>query len=793
MGSLCLSVLSASAGTIFRWSASNESGGAVPRAYAQAASTGGSYISDIRIDPNLTPGKNFTIAADVSVLQSNVGGNNRIQVAISVPAQLSISPSVIYDLGTTSGGSTKTVQWIASASTSGSFPITFTVYSIDTSTGVQTSNSLTITVSVGSIKSVSITELNIPGNLIPNSNFIVSAKIRNSGLGPAENIIAQITVPLGLQVIGNVTQNLPSVKPGADTLVQWHLTALTAGSNSISIVFSSTNGGSDSITGTVTVGNNLVADVSSDSIYLGDNKTSQIQLRPGDTDVPLHVVLANTGNLPVYNIDAALKLIEPFYSKSGQVTATAVLRSSKIARLDVGQTTDAVFFLSVRPDATVGPYNLNMNTTFTDKINVYSKDISLPIVISPSSIVSITTSASALKAGVVSPVDIVVTNTGDLAVHDLLITPQSSTQFTPVYSPIYVGTLSVDETKKVEMQIYTSAQATDVSLLSLGISYTAGGNTVHQTQQIGLTFSGSPAFTLKSVTLVPSVSYAGDTTVKMDVDVTNSGYVIANDVSSTLAIPAGFTPSWGNSTSSYLGKILPGSDSVASFVFDISANTASRAYPFTVNLKYLGGTAQLPVNFVVSPKAAFEVLSLDDSALYPGASNVPIKVSIKNVGDATADSVTAKFLGGNTVSGVKNSDVVTVGDVVNPGNVATGQQIEAVFMVDVDQYVNKGTQLSTLEFSWNQNNKTFVQDINLPYSVAPGPNYLLYYGGIPFLYVAIVAALAILAAIFFTIRRKRNRAILASIEESEPAALREQNRLSHKADLIKREEDESGR
>jgi hypothetical protein len=175
------------------------------------------------------------------------------------------------------------------------------------------------------------------------------------------------------------------------------------------------------------------------------------------------------------------------------------------------------------------------------------------------------------------------------------------------------------------------------------------------------------------------------------------------------------------------------------------------------------------VNFIVAPKAQFQVISEDDSQLYPGATNVPFKIIIKNTGTVAAQTIITKLLSGNSVPGVKSDSITSVGNMENIGTVFPGQTFVTTFLVNLDPNFAAGDKSTNVEIDWAQNStntsNVFVQTLIVPYHIANGPSYLLYYNTIPWTYIIIVMFLVVGLSIFITKRRKKIQLMESTISK----------------------------
>lgn len=284
---------------------------------------------------------------------------------------------------------------------------------------------------------------------------------------------------------------------------------------------------------------------------------------------------------------------------------------------------------------------------------------------------------------------------------------------------------------------------------------------------VGFEYEGEPYFQIKSTNMYPTLTYPETIGNRLSINVLSVGNVVANNVSAEVKLPESLTLTGGSPNSFYIGRMLPGENFTVSYYINIGNNLTSNVIPVSLILKYSNGSAILDTAILVAPKANFgliDVLSTDQ--LYPGATNVPFRVVLRNTGDSVAETLTAKLLGGNTIPGVRSSLQTSIGDVENVGNIAPNETFTNTFIINVDPTATAGTQSANIELAWSQDSSsntnqenTFVQTIPLTYNIESGPNYLLYYNGIPWIYIFVAVLIGLAIVIFFVLRRRRIRSI----------------------------------
>ncbi len=589
------------------------------------------FFTNVHVDANPVPDKPFTVYADV---QSQSVNWSDLIVYMTPPAGISVVSPIVSSLTFTSQGNTMRASWTMLTSDTGSYHLIITAHSnfpLDTET-------FDVTVNVGSPHSIVLDGISLPGNIFPNDDFVASIKLKNSATVADTNILAQISVPAGLQLLDDVTQSVSSLDPGKEVVLKWRLKAENAGSYTIAFSYSSTNAGSNSASSAVNVG--------------------------------------------------------------------------------------------IKPIAT-------------------------------GALLSLVTHSTTLRPNSINPIVVDVQNNGIQDIHNLQLVSASGGGYVSTNTPLWMGDLGKNEKKTLTLQIDTSNETLPLQI-PIVVKYDSDGNSYAETYQTGLQLENHPDFKINTVMVSPPLSYAGDTADKIDVQIFNAG-MEANDVYATLNLPAGLSPAWGGATSVYFGKINTFQTVTASFYVNVNSEIASGNYPLSLLVKTGDQQTPMDVNFIVAPKAQFQLISEDDSQLYPGAADVPFKIVIKNIGTIAAQTLTTKLLAGNSVPGVKSDSITSVGNMEDIGTVLPGQTFVTTFMVNLDPAFMAGDKSTTVELDWSQNStgmsNAFVGTVIVPYHVAYGPNYLMYYNAIPWTYVVILIALAVGLALFVRMRKKKMKMI----------------------------------
>ncbi len=354
------------------------------------------FFTKVVVDNAPVPNKPFKITADIET--QNAGD---LLVSASAASGLSVVSPIVASPGYTSAQNTVQASWTLVSGQPGTYSVTLLAHANYPPQDV----SYVVNVNVGTPNSLVITGLKVPGNIFPNDIFTVSMTVQNEGVTPDSNVMASITVPDGLRLITDANTNSTSIPVNGNQTFSWQLFANSPGSYPITIFYSSTNSGSNSIDSTVNVGQLLIPDVSVSKVQWGEGSNSSgLVVSPGDQFVPMIFTLQNVGNEVLYNVHAYLLLTNPFdVNGSGFVTSlnnmTGTLSSTvsnnedsitakdfAIGRFNVGTVQYPTYYVSINKNAEPKIYLSKLVVDFSNGVQNMSKVFEVPITISKTSL-----------------------------------------------------------------------------------------------------------------------------------------------------------------------------------------------------------------------------------------------------------------------------------------------------------------------------------------------------------------------------------------------------------------------
>ncbi|MBP1358111.1 MAG: hypothetical protein JZD40_06485 [Sulfolobus sp.] len=175
-----------------------------------------------------------------------------------------------------------------------------------------------------------------------------------------------------------------------------------------------------------------------------------------------------------------------------------------------------------------------------------------------------------------------------------------------------------------------------------------------------------------------------------------------------------------------LGALPQGVPSNISFLINIPNTTSPGYYYINFTVKYDGGKYTKPIKIEVYPKANLQIVGVYYTSLNSGASNVPITITIKNVGNATAKNVKA-ILGSNNVIypyvSSSNPLMALTASEVFLGDIPPGEEVNITYDIEVSSGASSGNYTLPITLIWNQTGGLFpfVQNDKFSIQVSPSP------------------------------------------------------------------------
>ena len=324
-----------------------------------------------------------------------------------------------------------------------------------------------------------------------------------------------------------------------------------------------------------------------------------------------------------------------------------------------------------------------------------------------------------------TPLSIVLSNAGDAAARDVNARLVLAPPFSYIY---YMGgsQVSADTVDQSAGDIQAGFSFTLRFVLTIASNATAGVHrltlivtykTARELSPVQKTLDvDAPVWTgdvrVQHVLTVPAKVYPGDNQIAVKAYLVNAGSGSTADLQVRVILEEPFKPSSADSDVFFLGTMQPGQVSEADFYLDIGKTAQFGSYNLRLVADSSGAAGQVEIGQIpvyVSEKARFEVTQLEPKTLHAGDSGASIRVTIKNVGGVTADSVRVQLKVGNYFTGTLTDFLGTMG----PGESKT-----AYLTVDVDSKARPQVYKMDLRLDWTQSDYSLDDTLPLELQVS---------------------------------------------------------------------------
>ena len=344
-------------------------------------------------------------------------------------------------------------------------------------------------------------------------------------------------------------------------------------------------------------------------VYWGTNPLGGISVHPGDTNIPLSIVLSNAGDAAARDVSATLVLASPFsysYNVNGsQVTAGTVAQSA--GDIQAGYSFTLRYALTVASDAIAGIHRLTIiidyktarellpvEKTLSVDVPVWTGDVRVQHVVTVPAKVYPGDNQVVVKAWLVNSGT---GSTADLQVRLLLQDPfQASSGGSDTF---FLGTMQPGQVSEADFYVDISKSAQFGSYNLRLVTVSAGSSGQMETGQIPIYVSEKVIFDV--VQIEPKILHAGDSGVSIKIAIKNTGTVAADSVRAQLMVGNFFS----GTLTDFLGTMQPGETKTAYLTVDVDSKATSQVYKMDLRLDWTQSDSSLdstlPVELQVAP------------------------------------------------------------------------------------------------------------------------------------------------------------------------------------------------
>ncbi|BFH72418.1 COG1361 S-layer family protein [Sulfurisphaera javensis] len=451
--------------------------------------------------------------------------------------------------------------------------------------------------------------------------------------------------------------------------------------------------------------------VSAQSVW--GSLSSPLVVSSGENNLPLTIVLVNTGNVIASNVSVILKSTFPVKFEDQII---------HVGYLPVGEPVEVTTYASIYPNASEGVYQVpieidyfdgsKITTNMTVSVNGYMN-------FSVSTVWGSINSPITVSSGQTQvPLTFIVRNLGDVNALNVSLDLDSSYPIYFTQKTAYLGIVPAGEYNYVTVTVNVYPNATPgVYYIPVTLQYFQTKTTIYTPILIY-----SPNITLNAFTVPPQI-FPGYYDVELKAIIVNYGEALANNVTVSLSSPFPVI----SSNQFTIGALPQGVPANTTFLINIPNDTKPGYYYFNFTVNYDGGKYVKSVKIEVYPKANLEIVGVYYPSLTSGASQVPITITIKNVGNATAKNVKA-ILGSSDVIypyvSSSNPLMALTASEAYLGDIAPGEEVNVTYVVDVSSGISAGNYSLAVTLLWNQTGGLFPFVQNDKFTVQVSPSAL---------------------------------------------------------------------
>ena len=326
------------------------------------------------------------------------------------------------------------------------------------------------------------------------------------------------------------------------------------------------------------------------SVYWGTNPLGGISVHPGDTNIPLSIVLSNAGDAAARDVSAKLVLATPFsyaYNVNGSQVNTGTVDQSA-GDIQAGFSFTLRYALTVASDAIAGIHRLTLildyktarellpvEKTLSVEVPVWTGDVRVQHVVTVPAKVFPGDNQIAVKAWLVN------SGTGSTADFQVRLVLQDPFQASSGGSDtFFLGTMQPGQVSEADFYVDISKSAQFGSYNLKLVTVSAGSSGQVEIGQIPIYVSEKVIFEV--VQVEPKVVHAGDSGVSIKVTIKNTGTVAADSVRAQLMVGNYFS----GTLTDFLGTMQPGESKTAYLTVDVDSKATSQTYKMDLRLDW---------------------------------------------------------------------------------------------------------------------------------------------------------------------------------------------------------------
>ncbi len=497
--------------------------------------------------------------------------------------------------------------------------------------------------------------------------------------------------------------------------------------------------------------------------YLG-GKNIEI-VGPGMKNIPLTIIVMNTGTETLYNVKLRLRLSYPIYAtKNGKIVKYL---NTSLPALPPGRPVTLTYIVDLYDNATGGCYTETLYVTYGIK-TTWNLNTTFRICIPQVKFSGVTafwgTPSEVMTVGPgYSRVPLTIIFVPDTAINNLTVCIRLRT-------PLKGHGLSCKNIGTV-----LPGREIPVTFIVSVLSNVTGGkypldvyfiyDHVEEKHVVHIVIS-EPNVKVAAAVPTPPVALPGMYGIMLNVTLLNVGPVFAKNVTVRLILPRDFTTYTPNITEITLPAVPPGREIPLIFMFNIPSNITAGTYKLTIEVKYYNKVENYTTYIKVLPEPKFEIEKVEEIGFYPGSSKAILIIFLKYVDGPDLEGVKAILSipkvftfhvpQNNPLAAMTANQIII-------GNLHPGETVELTYLLEVDSSAPIGKYRATLMLIYVPKPLTLVSIGKVPTLAKTIPITLtvretvitIMYKHIPEIICVVFIIIAIIAIAIARARRKR--------------------------------------
>lgn len=316
---------------------------------------GAPSISVSAVSSAISPGQSASLTLDVS--NAGYGEAKNVTLNLVSTPQFETQGSTRFSVGTLEQGGASVINAVYSVNSrlvNGTYQIPmYVTYSSDTGQKYNVSSNAQVSVAVNNPDVIVNITSATPSALYKGYNQSLVLSITNVGTGTAKNVSINIQPSAGIEVLSSVSKFFIGSLAAGQTTTQTLLVAANNNTGSSAAINAKVTYTSQNYASQFVQNEQLNLSVASSSTF--SITAGNYSLEPGSTNMPIKLIVTNTGNIEAENVQVTFQSSYP---------VTPITSTYYIPSLMPGQSANVSFSVSVDSNGALGNYPVTVYETW---------------------------------------------------------------------------------------------------------------------------------------------------------------------------------------------------------------------------------------------------------------------------------------------------------------------------------------------------------------------------------------------------------------------------------------------